>query len=102
MVTTKYVYDNVKSIAQNNGFVPYSCTSFMENGILRKPYNRKVYTSLFGMTEKELCALFAEMDIHEIRQFALERFKNWTQHDNDTLFKTDISLPWLQEPEWLV
>lgn len=95
MVTGKYTYDNVMSVKLNNGFVPYSCFSFLEKGIVIKPYNKDLYPMLFGMSEKELCEIYRVNDIHAVREIALELYKNWTVEDNDKIFKADINIPWI-------
>lgn len=96
-VVSKYVFDNVKNVVMNKGFVPYSCFWYMENGNLTKPYNRKIYQILFGMSIEELCSVFNENDISTVKQMALTRYQDWSQADNDRLFKTNVSKPWLNQ-----
>ena len=97
MVVSKYVYDNAKDMEDKGKYVPYSCFWHMRNGRLPKPYRKELYPLLFGMNELELCSFFDAHSISEIREIACELFKTWTKHDNDSFFKTDISLPWLYE-----
>lgn len=94
-VVAKYTYDNVAKVEEKGGYVPYSCFWTMEKGFLSKPYNKLIYPALFDMTEIELCNLFKENDITTVRKLAQNRFKNWTQLDNDRLFKADINVHWL-------
>lgn len=94
MIVGKYTYDNVMSIRLKNGFVPYSCFSFLENGIIITPYNKDLYPMLFGMSEKDLCKIYKENDMNAVRRIAFDLYKNWTQEDNDKIFKADINVPW--------
>ena len=94
-IVGKYTYDNVMDIKLKNGFVPYSCFSFLEKGTVIKPYNKNLYPSLFGMSEQELCNLYKANDMHAVRQIALNLYKNWTLEDNDRIFKANINIPWL-------
>lgn len=97
MVVSKYVYDNAKDVEDTGKYVPYSCFWLMRNDRLPKFYKKELYTILFGMTEIELCAFFDAHTITEVREIATKRFKAWTKLDNDSFFKVDISLPWLDE-----
>lgn len=101
MVVGKYVFDNANSVELKGGFVPYSCFSFLKKGYVIKPYNKNLYPMIFGLSELELCTLYAQNDLAQIQEIAKSRFKNWTQHDNDLLFKADISVPWLPDTETL-
>ncbi len=95
MVTSKYVYDNAKSIEDKGKFVPYSCFWQMRNDRLSKPYNKELYPILFGMNEQDLCTFFETHSSGQIANLAAMQYKNWTQKDNDTFFKANPTLPWL-------
>ena len=100
LVTGKYIFDNVKQIEGKGGFVPFSCFKTMTRGILIKPYTRNLYTSIFGMTEIEICKLYEENDISAVYQFATMHFGHWTSQDNAQLFKVNPDIPWLEsEPK---
>ena len=96
MVVAKYVFDNAKSIEDKGKYVPYSCFWFMRNDRLNKPYRKELYPLFFGMTEIELCNFFDAHTLAEVRTIATQLFKDWTQTDNDSFFKADISLSWLE------
>lgn len=96
-VVSKYVFDNAKNVILNKGFVPFSCFWFMENGNLTKPYDRRVYQTLFGMSVEELYRLFNENDISGVKQLALTQYRDWTETDNDSLFKSNVSKSWLNQ-----
>lgn len=100
-VVSKYAFDNVKNVVLSKGFVPFSCFWYMENGTLTRPYDKRNYETLFGMSVMELYKLFNENDMGTVRQFALDRYANWTQTDTDRLFKVDASKSWInQDFEW--
>lgn len=96
-VVGKYVFDNAKGILDKGEFVPYDCFWMFEKGMVSRPYDKKIYPLLFGMTEKELCAFFKNNDSKAVCRIANERFRSWTKEDNDKLFKKDASKPWIEE-----
>ena len=99
-VTGKYIFDNAKQIEDKGGFVPFSCFWTMSRGILVKPYDRKLYTLIFNMTETEICKLYLENDISTVHQIATTNFGHWTTQDNARLFKVNPDIPWLEtEPK---
>ena len=97
--TGKYVFDNAKQIESKGGFVPFSCFWHISQGIIIKPYDKRIYTFMFEMTETEICKLYAENDKHAIHKFALTHFEHWTTQDNDKFFKVNPNIPWLEAEE---
>lgn len=95
----KYDYDNVKHVLERGEFVPYDCFWALKRGIVVKPYDKELYTALFGMSEKELCDFYESNDSQMVAKLARERFKDWTKLDNDHFFKADFSKPWQDETE---
>ncbi len=51
---------------------------------------------LFGMTPKEIFDVYSTMTKEEVLGFAFDRFSDWSQERNDSVFKLDDSIPWLE------
>lgn len=82
----KYIFDNPEQLAEEKRFVPYSCFWMFKKGYFKEPYDPNMYVRLFGMTAMELYEIYSTMSAREVRKFAKERFKDWTEDDNKRIF----------------
>ena len=92
----KYLYENPTFLVQEGKFVPYSCFWMFEKGYFVEPYRKELYMDLFGMTPKEIFDVYSTMTKEEVLGFAFDRFSDWSQERNDSVFKLDDSIPWLE------
>ena len=67
-----------------------------EKGYFVEPYIKELYMDLFGMTPKEIFDVYSTMTKEEVLGFAFDRFSDWSQERNDSVFKLDDSIPWLE------
>lgn len=70
----KYFYDNPNYLKQSNQFVPYSCFDMWEKGYY-KPYQEKLYISLFGKDLHEIVSMCTSMNKEQFRIESEKLFK---------------------------
>ncbi len=82
----KYIYDNPTYLADKMKSAPDSCFWMFESDYFVSGYDRKLYTSLFGLTPKEIFDIYKRYSSSEVAKFAIERFSKWTKDDIRAVF----------------
>ena len=82
----KYIFDNPGYLEQEGRKAPSSCFWMFERDHFTAGYDRKLYQSLFGLSPTEILSIYSSKSKEEVRQFADNHFRNWTEDANRNLF----------------
>ena len=82
----KYLYDNPAYMKNGVKSAPDTCFWMFESDYFVAGYDRKLYTSLFGLTPKEIHEIYRAYSSKEVARYACERFSYWTKEDIRAVF----------------
>ena len=89
----KYTFGNQQYLKNDGKPVPDSCFWMFEKNYFVEPYNGDLYVKLFGMEPSKLLEIYSTKTDAEVRALARQLFGDWTELDNESLFRNDHHLP---------
>ncbi len=82
----KYLYDNPAYMKNGIKSAPDACFWMFESDYFVAGYDRKLYTTLFGLAPNEILEIYRDYSSKQVARFACERFSNWTEEDIKAVF----------------
>ena len=83
----KYIYDNPRHLELAGRRAPSSCYWMFERDHFTAGFDSRIYQTLFGLSPTEMFELYKSKTKEEIMSYAENRFLDWTEEDNASLFR---------------